>query len=118
MKEKLCLCSAMEAGVFDDEYFQPSVHNALNIRAVEIWDSKRVNRLCIEESAEVIQAITHLSRGKCDVEKLFGEMADLQIMLDQMKILYGQFRFDEILAEKYSALDEKLDSIESGEAIL
>ena len=100
------------------KYSQPSVQNALNIRASELWDAERINLLSIEEAAEVILAIIHYRRGKCDMETLFGEMADLQIMLDQMKVICGQHEFDKVLAKKYSALDKKLDIIESGEMIL
>lgn len=100
-----------------DKYSQPSVQNALNIRASEIWDGDRIQNVFIEEAAEAIQATIHLRRGKCELNNLFGEMADLQIMLDQMKVIFGQYGFDMILAEKYAALDKKLDSIESGKVI-
>ena len=101
-----------------NKYSQPSVRNALNIKAAEIWDGDRIQDVFIEEAAEAIQAVIHFRRGKCGMDDLFVEMADLQIMLDQMKVICGQYEFDEVLAEKYSALDEKLDSIESGEVIL
>ena len=101
------------------KYYQPSVQNALNIRASELWDADadRINILSIEEAAEVILAIIYYQRGKCDMETLFGEIADLQIILDQMKVICGQYDFDEVLAKKYSALDKKLDRIESDEMI-
>lgn len=100
-----------------DKYSQPSVQNALNIRASKLWDAERINIVFIEEAAEVIQEVVHFRRGKCGIRDLFGEMADLQIMLDQMKVICGQAEFNEVLAEKYAALDKKLDSIESGEVI-
>lgn len=101
-----------------DKYSQPSVQNALNIRASEIWDGDRIQSVFIEEADEAIQAVVHYRRGKCELNDLFGGMADLQITLDQMKVFFSQHEFDSVLAEKYSALDEKLDSIESGKVIL
>ncbi|MHA1290514.1 MAG: hypothetical protein ACTSPB_24285 [Candidatus Thorarchaeota archaeon] len=41
-------------------------------------------------------------------------MADLQIMLNRMKLIFGESEFEKVLASKYAALDKKLDSIESG----
>ena len=104
-------------GEVSDKYSQSSVQNALNIRAGELFDVERINILFIEEAAEVILSIIHYRRGKCDMETLFGKMVDLQIMLDQMKVICGQYEFDAVLAKKYSALDKKLDRIESGEVI-
>ena len=101
-----------------DKYSNLGVQKALNIRAHEIWDGNRIQDVFIEEAAESIQAVIHFRRGRCDLDNLFGEMADLQIMLDQMKVIFGQYEFDKILASKYAALDKKLDSIESGNVIL
>ena len=116
-----CWYEWMNPESYQDEvskkYAQPSVQNALNIRASELLDAERINLLSIEEAAEVILAIIHYRRGKCDMETLFGEMADLQIMLDQMKVICGQYEFDGVLAKKYFALDKKLNRIESGEVI-
>lgn len=99
------------------KYLQPSVRNALNIRSSELWDRDRIQDVFIEESAEAIQAVIHYRRGKCGKNVLFGELADLQIMLDQMKVICGQHEFDDVLAEKYSLLDKKLDIVESGDVV-
>jgi hypothetical protein len=99
------------------KYLQPSVRNALNIRASELWDVERIQDVFVEGSAEAIQAVIHYRRGKCGKDALFGELADLQIMLDQMKVICGQHEFDDVLAEKYSLLDKKLDIVESGDVV-
>ena len=101
-----------------EKYAQSSVQNALNIQASELWDGERIQDVFVEEAAEAIQAVIHFRRGKCELNDLFGELADLQIMLDQMKVIFGQYEFDEVLAAKYCALDKKLDSVESGKVIL
>ena len=95
-----------------DKYSNPALQNALNIKAAEIWDAERINIVFIEEAAEAIQSVIHFRRGKCGIKDLFGEMADLQIMLDQMKVICGQYEFDSVLAGKYAVLDLKLDNIE------
>lgn len=44
--------------------------------------------VAIEEMAELIQAICKDFRGKLNMENLVEEMADVQIMLDQLQIIY------------------------------
>jgi len=68
----------------------------------------------LEEAAEAIQAVQHYRRGRCDMDTVCGEMADLQIMLEQLKIVYGINRFERVFAEKICALDAKLSENEKG----
>jgi hypothetical protein len=100
-----------------DKYFDSSVQHAIDVRAFYVWDLAASEDVFIEEAAEVIQAVIHFRRGRCNRDVLLGEMADLQIMLDRMKIACGRDGFDKVLAAKYSALNERLDRIESGEVI-
>ncbi len=117
-----CWYEWMNPDTYEEEayrkYAQPSVQNALNIRATEVWRIDEVHEAFIEEAAEAIQAVTHFRRCKCDKDTLFGEMADLQIMLDQMKVLYGPEEFNTVLAGKYAALDRKIDVIEKGDKLV
>ena len=100
-----------------DKYSQPSVQNAINIRACDLWSEDSINDAFIEEAAEAIQSVIHLRRGRCNINDLFGEMADLQIQLDLMKLVFGQYGFDKILAGKYAELKVKLDAIDVGMVI-
>ena len=42
--------------------------------------------MTIEECSELIKAIQHYKRGLIDVDKVIKEMADVQVMLYQMKL--------------------------------
>lgn len=44
--------------------------------------------VAIEEMAELIQAICKDFRGKLNMENLTEETADVQVMLEQLKIIY------------------------------
>lgn len=101
-----------------DKYFESSVQHAIDVRASYVWDLVVSEDAFIEEAAEAIQAVIHFRRGRCNRDVLLGKMADLQIMLDRMKMACGRYEFEKVLAAKYSALNEKLDRIESGEVIL
>lgn len=78
-------------------------------RALNKWGVAMQNDMLIEECAEAIEAISHYRRCKCDADEVIGELADVQILLNQMKLVYGEDRFDRIFAEKLEALEAKLD---------
>lgn len=83
-------------------------------RALNMWGIDPQLNMFIEEAAEAIQAVQHYRRDRCDMDTVCGELADLQIMLEQMKIVYGTDRFEKIFADKIAALDEKLSACEKG----
>ena len=81
----------------------------LSERALKKWGvDPQINQF-IEEAAEAIEAVSHHRRGKCDFDDVCGELADLLIMLTQMRIMYGADRFDRVLDEKLDSLEAKLD---------
>jgi len=81
----------------------------LSERALKKWGvDPQINQF-IEEAAEAIEAVSHHRRGKCDLDDVCGELADLLIMLMQMRIVYGIDRFDRVLAEKLDLLEAKLE---------
>ena len=63
--------------------------------AVQTWGHEPQTRMMIEEMSELTKALCKLYRAKTEadaepvVENIREEMADVQIMLDQMKIIFG-----------------------------
>ena len=45
--------------------------------------------ICMEECAELIQAISKMKRGKDNRDNLIEEMADVLIVLSQLRVIYG-----------------------------
>lgn len=63
--------------------------------------------VCIEECSELIQAISKFKRGKNhNVEE---EVADLEIMLEQMRIMFDNKKIDDIKRKKINRLSRRLD---------
>ena len=64
--------------------------------AVETWGMEAQQRMMIEEMSELTKAVCKLARAKIGaeaelaVENIREEMADVQIMLDQMKVMFGE----------------------------
>lgn len=46
--------------------------------------------MCIEECSELIVALQHFRRGKCEEKDVITEIADVQIMCQQMAIIFGE----------------------------
>ena len=57
--------------------------------ALNCWGDVLQKSLFHEEIGEVLTAISHEKRGRCGNLVVLEELADLQIMLNQMVILYG-----------------------------
>ena len=60
-----------------------------------------------EECAELIQAISHLRRGRADTQNMIKEMADVQIMLDMVRVgLDGCVGFNDFIREKSNKIGD------------
>ena len=57
--------------------------------ALECWGAEFQRSMFHEEIGEVLTAMSHEKRGRCGKEAVLEELADLQIMLNQMVVLYG-----------------------------
>lgn len=64
----------------------------------------------IEECAELIVALRHYRRGKATEQDVLGELADVAIMVDQMRIQFGRDKFDEMHREKLAKLRRQLEA--------
>ena len=57
--------------------------------AIKVFGEKAQEEVAIEECSELIQAITHKHRGRKN--NIAEEIADVEIMLEQLKIINGCF---------------------------
>lgn len=71
------------------------VRDQILLDAVRTWGDEAQRLMMIEEMSELTKALCKLSRAKTEadadtaIENIREEMADVQIMLDQMKIIFG-----------------------------
>ena len=69
---------------------------------------------CIEEMAELIQAINKYFRASTQFkwaeayDSVVEEIADVQIMLEQMRIVFGDKSVDEQITAKLGRLEKRL----------
>ncbi len=80
-------------------------------RAVEVWGSEPQWRQIQEECAELIVAINHFRRGREGArQSLIGEIADVEIMLQQARLMLGDdAAIDAMIEIKLNRLSARLE---------
>ena len=79
---------------------------------MQTWGAEAQQQMMVEEMSELTKALCKLYRARTEadaekaVEDIREEMADVQIMLDQMKIMFGSSGFQE--REKLDRLEKRL----------
>ncbi|TDO77698.1 hypothetical protein DFR79_13230 [Halanaerobium saccharolyticum] len=58
------------------------------IKAIDKWGFKSQSIMLMEECAELIQAVSKLHRTG-NPNKMYEEIADVEIMIEQIKTFYG-----------------------------
>ena len=94
---------------------------ALLTRAIRTYGEQAQMDMAVEEMAELTKAICKIKRAQagCEVTAAIGnvieEMADVQIMLDQLRIIFGRSTAE---AEEYKLerLKKRLDTATAAEA--
>lgn len=79
-------------------------------KALEKWGADAQIEMCIEECAELIDALCKYRRGRCGQEHVAEEIVDVVIMMGQMSILFDLHLLDEWFDRKQQRLREKLNS--------
>lgn len=88
--------------------------NMVLVDAVQTWGAEAQQQMMVEEMSELTKAMCKLYRAKTEtdaekaIENIREEMADVQIMLDQMKILFGGIEDQE--GKKLDRLARRLEA--------
>ena len=100
---------------YDEELCQVMAENIENAKH---YGLEEVLLQTQEEAAELIQAISKLNRAgssdhpgrtaKAAMNNLYEEVADVQIMLDQIRLMYPSKAYDTIRTEKLARLEKRM----------
>lgn len=63
-------------------------------RAIEKYGRENQIGMLLEEMAELTVSICHFAREKCAINKVSEEITDVEIMLEQMKIVFENPNYD------------------------
>lgn len=64
------------------------VDKELQTEVVNKYGAQIQSTICMEECAELIQAISKMKRGKDNKDNLIEEMADVLIAFSQLRVIY------------------------------
>lgn len=87
-----------------DEELKAIYNKALNTYGINAQLS-----IIIEECGELITEITRIKRGRTTKEKIITELADVQIMIEQIAFYYGLDNFLKEKNRKLRRLVERLN---------
>jgi len=79
--------------------------------AIDKWGADAQMGMVIEECAELTQAISKIKRGEDAWDNFAEELADVQITLDQMRLIVGSGAVDDWEERKLSRLERRLEEL-------
>ena len=85
-------------------------------RALKAWGKEPQMLQVIEEMSELTKEILkNVNRNKDNVDAIIEETADVEIMLEQLKVCYDiKRRVEDYKVEKLKKIDQRLDEWEKG----
>ena len=79
--------------------------------AVHWFGAESQTRKAAEECVELSLALLHALDGRANLDNIAEEIADVEIMLAQLRLIYGGQDVDAWKAEKLAALSLKIEAI-------
>lgn len=81
------------------------------LKAIQKWGSQRQILMLLEEMSELQKEILkNMNRGRDNLNELIDEAADVEIMLEQFKTIYGIHQaIEERIPQKIKKLKAKLE---------
>jgi len=76
--------------------------------AIGAWGVRSQVDMAIEECGELIVSLSHFKRGRSDLKSLAEEIADVTIMLDQLKLIVGADIIADAIERKFVRLEERV----------
>ncbi len=81
-------------------------------KALDTWGIDNQVGMIIEQCAELIHAIKKWERGRASHEDVISELADVEIMLEQARLIFDADSIDEVKQGKLKRLQYRLESEE------
>lgn len=88
----------------------------LYAKAIAVWGAQAQLLMACEECTELALAIHHYLRGRADKGHIAEEVADVEFMLEQVKVLFGS-DFTDLVREWRATKRMRLAAALSREAV-
>ena len=83
-------------------------HRLIFEQALKQWGAELQFDMVVEECAELIHAINAYKRGRATADQVLDEIADVQIMLNQMRVVFGMTETHVVYHRQLNRLYERL----------
>lgn len=80
-------------------------------RAVKKYGKESRKRMAVEEAAELVNALMKEARGRVTDADIITEIADVQIMMEQLSIIYG---YEKVARERERKLERLVAQMNNG----
>lgn len=80
--------------------------NELYFQALTAWGLDAQLNMIVEECSELIQAIQKFKRGQ--ITNVTEELADVEIMCEQMRVIFSSYEIDQWKTKKLRRLENLL----------
>lgn len=81
--------------------------------AVVLWGAPAQIDMVLEECAELIVALQQNRRGRVTADAVGEEMADVRIMLEQLRVIFPTVQHDDWERDKWDRLKRRLAASEA-----
>lgn len=79
-------------------------------KAIELWGKNLQTMVCMEEMAELIQALSKNIRGARNEINIAEEIADVEIMLEQLKQMFNlRYAVENYQTKKLKRLEKRIE---------
>ena len=89
------------------------VYKGIVAQSIEHYGIENQSTVCMEECAELIQAVSKEKRGKHDMLHLSEEIADVEICIEMIKQMYG-VRDQDVNAWIYTKQKREVERMSKG----
>ena len=80
-------------------------------KALQKWGADFQFECAIEEMAELIVAIKHFKRDRIGTEPVIEEVADVLIMMGELRMMLGKEEVDQMIIKKLTKLNNQINNI-------
>lgn len=78
-------------------------------KAISTYGVESQRRMAIEEMSELTNALMKFDRGRCTIEDIIDEIADVVVMMKQLSIIYGESLVNHRIEFKTQRLKRRLE---------
>lgn len=92
-----------------DEVCKTYRNTEVFLKALETYGFEAQRMMVIEECSELMNVLAKHVRGRCQVDEIITELADVAIMVEQMALHFGYKEFLDERQRKIERLNERLN---------